>query len=177
MTRIDRFRQAASSGAISPAASTTCSKLSSISSSARSPTASCTASLSGWSARSGTFSAWAMAGSTSAGSRSGASATNTTPSPKSDFNASATARATRVLPTPPGPVRVSKGTPGSRSSPQISARTSSRPISGVRVTGSDVTCPERGGASMAPFYRWLDENSMISPLPRAPYTDDAIGTP
>ena len=50
---------------------------------------------------------------TSAGSASGARSTQMTPSAKAPATSSARARARRVLPTPPGPVRVSSGTASS----------------------------------------------------------------
>ena len=49
--------------------------------------------------------------------------------------ASATRRARRVLPTPPGPVRVRRRTPSSPSRAQTAAASRSRPISGVSGTG------------------------------------------
>ena len=55
-------------------------------------------------------SAWAMAEATSPGSLIGASATKNTPSAKCSITSAATCSARRVLPIPPGPVRVSSRT-------------------------------------------------------------------
>ena len=55
-----------------------------------------------------------MAGATRAGSASGARSTKATPSAKSAASDLATRSASRVLPTPPGPVRVTRRTSGRR---------------------------------------------------------------
>ena len=55
-----------------------------------------------------TPSAWAIAGRTRAGSRSGARSTKTTPSGNAGAAARAASIASRVLPTPPGPVSVTR---------------------------------------------------------------------
>ena len=90
---------------------------------------------SGVASRSSTPSCWAMALSTSPGSRSGARSTKTTSSAKSPANAPATSIASRVLPTPPGPVSVSSWVSPRRSSFTTAAVTPARPISGVSGRG------------------------------------------
>jgi hypothetical protein len=84
----------------------TCSKLSITNRRSRSPSASKRLSRSGRRPRSWTPTAAATAAGTSAGSRTGASSTKATPSATVAAISVATARASRVLPTPPGPVRV-----------------------------------------------------------------------
>src|SRR5438105_4442667 len=56
-----------------------------------------------------TPSAWAMLGATCAGSRTSANETKTTPSEKRSATARPTARASLVLPLPPGPVSTGRG--------------------------------------------------------------------
>ena len=69
-------------------------------------------------------------------SRTAASGTKTTPSAKSPPSSAATARARRVLPTPPGPVRVTSRMPSRRSSVATAVRSVSRPISGDSRAGT-----------------------------------------
>ena len=97
-------RRAAS--ASPPAASITCSKLSSRTSSDLSAT--CAA------RPSSAPSARAVSSSTSSGSRSAASGTQKTPSGKASAASPAACRARRVLPVPPGPVSVSRRSPAAR---------------------------------------------------------------
>src|SRR3954447_9994004 len=85
-----------------------------------------------------------MAGATRPGSRMVSSSTLRTPSRNTSATTAAAATARRVLPTPPGPVRVTRRTTGSRNRATISARSPSRPISGVSGVGS-----ERVGARSA----------------------------
>src|SRR5262249_15315145 len=82
-----------------------------------------------------TTSTRAMASATNAGSPTSASGTNHTPSGKSPAAPSAMQMASRVLPTPPGPVKVSNGTEESSSSARPRDNSRSRPISGVRAAG------------------------------------------
>ncbi len=76
-----------------------------------------------------------MVGSTRSGSFSAASETNATPPVKSSRSIWATSRARRVLPTPPGPVRVSKRTSGRRKISMAAPTSRSRPISDVSGEG------------------------------------------
>jgi hypothetical protein len=78
--------------------------------------------------------ACATACGTRAGSETGASSTHQTPSPNSDASREATASASRVLPLPPGPVRVSSRTFPVRSS-SSSATSRSRPTKLVNCSG------------------------------------------
>ena len=66
------------------------------------------------------------------------------PSANSSANSAATWIASRVLPTPPGPVRVSRRTSGRRSNSRMAASSRSRPTSGVRGSGGGVgACSRR----------------------------------
>jgi hypothetical protein len=70
-----------------------------------------------------------------AGSRTAASGTNQTPSRKSAATSSATRTASRVLPTPPGPVSVTRRTPRRRSRSATAATSRTRPTKLVSGTG------------------------------------------
>ncbi len=94
--------------AISGAAAATCSRLSSTKRMSCSPRLTARCSQSGRSPSSRTPRARAMAASTRAGSRTGERSTKATPVANSGANVSATRRARRVFPTPPGPVSVTK---------------------------------------------------------------------
>ncbi len=74
-----------------------------------------------------------MVGMTSSGSLTGASGTKQTPSEKSFNSAFATASPSRVLPTPPVPISVSKRTSGCRNRVQSSTSSSSRPKKGSKL--------------------------------------------
>ena len=76
-----------------------------------------------------------MADATRAGSVMGASATKKTPSSNSSKSSAATCKPRRVLPMPPGPVRVSRRTSSSRKRPRTSLSSRSRPTSGVGWAG------------------------------------------
>ena len=65
-----------------------------------------------------------------------ASGTNAVPAPNRPPARSPTATASRVLPTPPGPVSVTSRTPGRASRPASSPMACSRPTSEVVPTGS-----------------------------------------
>jgi hypothetical protein len=131
---------AARSSPTSGMAGNRCSQLSRTSSRRHSASTVLSSSGSGRSPRSPTPSPCAIAFGTSTGSRIGARSTQTTPSAKSGTSAVATAMARRVLPTPPGPVRVRSRVPAApsagRSNAHASATSSSRPTSGVRGRGS-----------------------------------------
>ena len=124
--------QASSKGSRLSRAARTCSKLSSRISICLARRAAASRPGRGVASRSSTPSRWAMAVSTSPGSRSGARSTKTTPSAKSAVSCSATSIASRVLPTPPGPVSVSNCRSPRRSSRTTAAVTPARPMSGVR---------------------------------------------
>src|SRR5215216_936360 len=83
---------------------------------------------------------------TSAGSASGARSTQTTPSAKEAATSVMMASASRVLPTPPGPVKVNSGTASSRRKTPAAARSLSRPVSRVRGIGSASADQEAGTA-------------------------------
>ena len=82
--------------------------------------------------------------------------TKATPSAESGAHCSATAIARRVLPTPPGPVSVSRRTSGRRSSARRVASSTSRPISRVRGTGSGAAATWRPWMGIGP----TDETSL-----------------
>lgn len=69
------------------------------------------------------------------GSASCASGTKATPSGKSDATCAAASSASRVLPTPPGPVRVSKRASDLRIAEQIELTSCSPPMKAVGEVG------------------------------------------
>ena len=79
---------------------------------------------------------WAIAEATSAGSGTAASGTKTAPSANSDSSLAAASRASRVLPTPPGPVSVSRRTSGRHKRPVNVVTSRSRPTSAVSGVGN-----------------------------------------
>ena len=131
--RIVSCGQVASIDAMSGTASRRCSRLSSTSSRSRSARNVRSRSRSGSPGVSGTLRRWAMVGSSMAGSRTGASATTTTPSGKVSPTAPAARSARRVLPTPPVPVTVTRRISGRRNRLVTVARSSSRPTKLVRA--------------------------------------------
>ena len=82
---------------------------------------------------------------TRSGSRTAARETKTTPSANAVSSSLATSIASRVLPTPPGPVSVTSRISGRRSRSHTAARSRSRPTSGVSGMGR-VLARGRGGA-------------------------------
>ena len=108
--------QAARRSAKCSAAPSTCSKLSNSSKSCLSCRDACSRSCSGCPPVSLRPSVWAMAGTTNVESLMGARFTKKTPSAKRSLNSAATCKPKRVLPAPPGPVRVSRRTSSRRSS-------------------------------------------------------------
>jgi hypothetical protein len=132
-----RFGQAANRSASLGAAASTCSKLSSSSRRECSPSARCTSSSTVRAAVSRRPSAWAMAGSTRSGSLMAARGTKQTLPAKSGRKSRATASKRRVLPTPPGPVRVSRRTSGRRSKAVSWVSSCSRPSRGVSGSGRE----------------------------------------
>ncbi len=122
-------RRSATTGA----AAMTCSKLSRTSRSRLSRSQSATVSLMGRVPPSVTPSAVAIRGATSIGSRIGSSGTKKTPSGKSSAARAASWSDSRVLPVPPGPVRVSSRVVAS--SPAASSSSASRPTKVVSCTG------------------------------------------
>ena len=135
MTRTFNPGQTERRSATSGAASTTCSKLSSTSSRrlSRRNTASCASSGSVPVSRKGK--ACAMAETTRSGLVMGARSTNQIPSENASTRLVATWRARRVLPTPPGPVKVSRRISSWRSRSTSTATSRSRPTSGVSGAG------------------------------------------
>ena len=128
--------QRASSSPRSRATPTTCSRLSKISSQAPSPNVSASAS-SGEPARARSApAARPTATRTSPGSVTVSSGTNTVPAPNRSRSRSPAATASRVLPTPPGPVSVTSRAPERATSPATSSMARSRPSSDVVLTGS-----------------------------------------
>ena len=105
-----------------------------------------------------------MAGSSKAGSVTPASAIYPTPSAYWLRNISATFSASRVLPTPPGPVRVNRRVSGRSRISEIAVPISSRPMKVVRGTG-------RSGRSSRAMVR----RAMIRQLPPGSPADARIG--
>src|SRR5665811_1235541 len=127
-----RMRTLARAGA----APRTCSRLSRTSSRGRSwRTATSWSSGASW-ASLNTPKVWTMAGRTCVGSWMEARETKATASPASARRAAATWRARRVLPTPPGPVRVMRRWAGSASRARSCSDSRARPSRGVSSTGS-----------------------------------------
>ncbi len=135
VTRTFRPGLAARRSATNGAAAETCSKLSSTSNRRRPRRASSNVSFVGRVPSSRTRRARATAGATRRGSRSTARETKPTPSANASRRSDATWMARRVLPTPPGPVRVSKRTSGRRRVSTTAAMSLSRPISGEGASG------------------------------------------
>jgi len=127
---------APSSAASAGPAPATCSMLSSSSSRSLSRKWAWSRSSTGCPAASRRPSARAMVGSAKAGSRRAARLTVTTPSAKALSRPATTCWARRVLPTPPGPVSVSRRTSGWRSRCATAASSRSRPSNGVSGAGS-----------------------------------------
>ncbi len=135
--------QAARRSPICAVAGSTCSQLSRTSRSRSGRRYAASATGSERSLLSRTPSACPMADSTNAGSRTGARSTTHTPSGKLPDPAAspAAASASRVLPTPPGPVRVSSGAASSSRNARAASSSAARPMSRVRGWGRVV--PER----------------------------------
>ena len=146
---IARPGQRASSSPRSGATPATCSRLSRINSQASSQNSSARAGTSApvpdWSAPT----ARAIPASTCPGSATAASGTNTAPPPKRSRSRWPAARASRVLPTPPGPVSVTSRTWGSVTSATTSPMACSRPTSEVAAAGSGRGPRSRPGAARA----------------------------
>jgi hypothetical protein len=134
VARMANSGHAASKAAISPAASITCSQLSSTSSSRFGARKATRVSRSSLAAVSRTRRIEAIAGETRAGSVKGARSTKKTPSGNAASNSAATANASRVLPDPPGPVSVTSRDPSLTNRRLTAAASSSRPMSGVGGT-------------------------------------------
>ncbi len=119
----------------SRATSSTCSKLSRISSHRPSPSCSIRASCGESMPPSSAPSARPIAIGTSSASFTPSSGTNRVPESKRSLSRSPTATASRVLPTPLGPVRVRRRPPPPPSSSAISSMARSRPTSDVVLAG------------------------------------------
>ncbi len=127
--------QDVSRSATCDAAPTTCSKLSSSSSTCCCCNTSAMRAERGCPTSSRMPSAWAMVGMTSKGSLMGASDIKKTPLTNTSRSSEATCRPRRVLPVPPGPVKVTRRTSSRRRSCPMVATSVSRPMSGVGCTG------------------------------------------
>jgi hypothetical protein len=147
LSRSHRSRSSATSG---PALSN-CSKLSSTSNSCSWRTRSCKHSSNERLARSRTPSAWAMVESARPGSRSGERSTNHTPPANSSRRAPAVAMASRVLPIPGAPVKVSRRTSSRNNRWRTASHVDSRPTSGVAGRGR--LCAEALPAGFGRFER------------------------
>ena len=131
----------------------TCSQLSSTSSSSCSPIIS--ASRFG----SGRSRAEAIAAGTPAGSPTGASSTRHPPERRPSATARPTSRASRVLPTPPGPTRVTKR--WSANSVLRSRSSASRPTSGVSASGMPGCEPGAGGGERCEVPAWRRQRRVV----------------
>ncbi len=127
------------------AASTICSKLSRTSRRCfdRSAAASCSGGARPTTSRRSR--AWAIAETTRSGSRTEAREAKTAPSAYSSANPAATSIASRVFPTPPGPVSVTRRISGRRSRARTASSSRSRPTSGVSGKGSVLARSQGGG--------------------------------
>jgi hypothetical protein len=170
VTKHVRPGQVASRSATSGAASMTCSKLSSTSRSSRSRKKACTRSTSILCPVSRRPSTSAMTEVTKNGSVIDASGTKATPSGKSAAADAATLSASRVLPTPPGPVSVRSGTSSRRSCPRIIATSRSLPMSGGRDSGSREWRPDARESVMAIPREYVRASGMIAPVHRRRWT-------
>ena len=87
-----------------------------------------------------------------------------TPSAKDAFSERTTSKASRVLPTPPGPSRVSKRTSGCLSRSMTTCTACSRPINGVVAAGSkeDVRVTARTGCTPAAVVRTTEGRTACS---------------
>ena len=151
VTRSVRRGHAVTSSRIEPEAAETCSKLSTRSSVFRLPSSAFNVSASGTGGASSTPIMRAISGRTRPGSVTIASSTANVPSSNSSTRSAATCIARRVLPVPPGPVRVTSRTSSSRTSRRTASSSSSRPMSGVGCAGRFVRLPSsvrRGGNSV-----------------------------
>ena len=135
VVRIDREAQTRSRrSARSATAAARCSQLSRTSSTARSPMCSAIVAVASCPGTSGAPRPSATACGAMAGSSTGASSTQRTPPGNRPRAASAAARASRVFPVPPGPVRLSSLLRARASTTSWSSRW--RPTSGASRTGS-----------------------------------------
>jgi hypothetical protein len=108
----------------------------------------------------------ASAGSSCSGSASTARETNAAPSANSGSSRSATRKATRVLPTPPGPVNVTRRTSGFRSRSTTKSMCHSGPTTSVSSFGSGRTRANRDpgmAAISVAELRWLLVQSKTVP--------------
>jgi hypothetical protein len=142
VARTRKLGHASTSLAIIGAAERTCSTLSSSNSNERVPSCAARRSTRGMSPVSRMPRALATAAGTRVASVRGERSTQAMPSVKQSVRPWATARASRVLPTPPGPVRVRRGTSSRRSRARNSVNACSRPTSGVRGRGSGDRLPD-----------------------------------
>ena len=151
VTRILRLTHSVRSRDKPGAASATCSKLSSTSSTRPSPMKSSTRSMCGRSPVSRRPSVRAIADWTSRASASGTRSTRYTPPSNTSSRLAATSSASRVLPVPPGPVRVSRRTGADDDSScwRALSNSRSRPTSGVGCAGKLCLVFRRGLSGIA----------------------------
>ncbi len=154
------------------AAGSTCSKLSSTTNSRRPDSASSTRSSAGRPPTSSSPSARAIAPGTRSGWRTGVRSTSTTPSGKwspcslpaeASARRAAAFRARRVLPTPAGPVSVSRRVPPATSDRTIVSSSCTRPTSGVGPASDQQGW--RRGSRTAPSLRPVLQVSAVPPVP------------
>ena len=150
VARISTPGQRARSSPRSRAESTTCSRLSRMSSHGLSPRYSTRASSGESVPAKSAPTARAMAGTTRSGCTTDANETYAVPEPTRSRRYSPTATPSRDLPIPPGPVRVTRRTSGRPSRPVTSPMACSRPMSDVVSTGSGTGFRDDPGATDGP---------------------------
>ena len=153
----------------SAAAPITCSQLSSTSSSCRRASTAPAPPAAGIPGCSRTPSATATADGTCAGSRTGASSASHTPSANRAATRPATAPASRVLPTPPGPVTVTSRCSSSR--PATSRTAAARPTKLVSAAENPCMPPAVTGGASAAARRLAASTSPAGARPRAAATN------
>ena len=132
------------SSATSGAATVTCSKLSSSSTTCRARRYVLTSAISG-PPEVLSLSPAAMAATTRSACRTGAKSTKRTSWAKLDPSRPATSSASQLLPTPPGPVRVTRRTPSRSTSSLAASASRSRPTNSVVGAGSADAAPPAPG--------------------------------
>ena len=152
-------RAVASSAARWGAAATRRSKLSRTSRRSLSRRNAASRALAGSSPVSWTPNTAATVGRTRFGSASGARSTKRTPSINAPAAAAAASRARRVLPTPPGPVRVTSGTSSRMTNATIAASSFRRPIKRVRGSGSVIPASSPRSIRRGRGTRWAEGRS------------------
>ncbi len=164
VARIRAFGVPCNRAAVSSAqAVSRCSQLSITRSRRRSPTRSASASSGGRPTRSGGPSAAAAASGTRAGSSSPARSTKRMPSGNVRWTRSARRRASRVLPTPPGPVSVTSRDPAnSWRPPSSSARRPTKPAGSAEGRSSRRGADPPMTSQSSPVGMWSEERAGVS---------------